>query len=84
MAIRFEAVTAMSQYLDSDESWGLGYTPAMRLAFLRQDGIDPIDLVTPSMALYHSDLRLPFFPEAGPIVRRAGPTARPRPPCDMA
>jgi hypothetical protein len=37
----------------------------MRLAFLRQEGIDPVDLITPSMSLYHNDLRLPFFPEGG-------------------
>jgi hypothetical protein len=41
-----------------------GYTPEMRLAFLRQEGYDPIDLG--GGAIVALDLTLPFFPDAGP------------------
>jgi hypothetical protein len=41
-----------------------GYTPEMRLAFLRQEGFDPVDLGGGTVA--ELDLTLPFFPGTGP------------------
>lgn len=40
-----------------------GYTPANRFAFLRQESIDPIDLVGSSSYAGNADLNLPFFSE---------------------
>ena len=40
-----------------------GYTPKLRLAFLRQTGTDPIDLVASNSAGNGVDLSLPFFPK---------------------
>lgn len=56
-------------------AWDLGYTPALRLAFLRREGIDPVDvppLDYKNHNLYRSDLSLPFFPGGGFEKRRAG------------
>lgn len=48
--------------------WDLGYTPEMRLAFLRQEGYDPIDIDRRGRFVH--DIDLPFFP----------PTRRPESP----
>jgi hypothetical protein len=61
----------------SDYLGQFGYSPEMRLAFLRQTGIDPIDLSplrsgglrglgTWTMGLSLVSLELPFFPDYGP------------------
>lgn len=42
----------------------LGYTPETRLAFLRQAGVDPIDLA-PSANSVGLNLNLPFYPDFG-------------------
>jgi hypothetical protein len=39
----------------------LGYAPALRLAFLRAEGMDPIDL-TPDSLDFNGDMSTPFFP----------------------
>jgi hypothetical protein len=47
--------------------WGMadfGYTPEMRLAFLRQEGVDPVDLPVNSY-VGNVDLNLPFFGDGG-------------------
>lgn len=53
----------------------LGYTPELRLAFLRKEGVDPVDLVLPAketvtlvdielgLTYRKPDLQLPFFPD---------------------
>ena len=46
----------------SPQSYEFAYTPAMRLAFLRQSGCDPIDLIGGYNILINADLSLPFFP----------------------
>jgi hypothetical protein len=38
----------------------LGYTPALRRAFLQKEGVDPIDLI-PRNLRFSADLRQPFF-----------------------
>ncbi len=38
-----------------------GYTPTNRLAFLRQESVDPVDLLTSSGYANNADLNLPFF-----------------------
>ncbi|MBC7808476.1 MAG: hypothetical protein H7145_20270 [Akkermansiaceae bacterium] len=58
----------------------LGYTPAMRLAFLRENGVDPVDLspfgdlgqVNGSGGTPRAEtrVRLPFFPDGGPSERQ--------------
>lgn len=51
------------------DGWDLGYTPALRLAFLRQEGYDPLDLPPPSFGASFNPfgnvppLDLPFFPD---------------------
>lgn len=57
-------------YLDSGkgqfpvtrEGWDFGLTPAYRLAFLRQEGIDPIDIAMLNMGSFSGHWNLPFFP----------------------
>jgi probable phosphoglycerate mutase len=45
-----------------------GYTPEMRLAFLRREGYDPLDLsVSGTEMLSNGGARLPFFPDKGVI-----------------
>jgi hypothetical protein len=44
------------------ERGNLGYTIALREAFLRQEGVDPVDLIPPGLCC-SVDLRLPFFPD---------------------
>lgn len=46
-------------------AWDLGYTPEMRLAFLREAGFDPVDLVTSpdNLSRDRARLDLPFFPD---------------------
>lgn len=39
----------------------MGYTPAMRLAFLRRARVDPLDLIPPDLEVGAADLRVPFF-----------------------
>jgi hypothetical protein len=39
-----------------------GYTPALRLAYLRHSGYDPIDLIGGQYLYLNADLSLPFFP----------------------
>lgn len=63
---------------DKEEGWQLGYSEEMRLAFLREKGVDPIDLslfrdgrlpgyVFPGKHI--EDIQLPFFPDYGPTGR---------------
>ena len=57
----------------------LGYSPAMRLAFLRETGTDPVDLSpvadlhdwrwSPGFEQKQTRVRLPFFPDLGPNVQ---------------
>jgi hypothetical protein len=44
------------------EQGNLGYAPPLRLAFLRQYGVDPLDLI-PSNLYFRGDLSHPFFPD---------------------
>ncbi len=52
------------------ERENLGYTPALRLAFLRKAGADPLDLTPPRISV-DVDLLLPFFPD-----KEATPSSR--------
>jgi hypothetical protein len=48
-----------------------GYTPEMRLAFLRKEGFDPIDLSVSGMKyLSNGGASLPFFPDEGVTLAR--------------
>jgi hypothetical protein len=49
-----------------DAGTDFGYTPALRLRFLREHGFDPIDLDLPVSVT--GDLSLPFFPRTEPLV----------------
>ncbi len=44
------------------ERGNLGYTPALRLSFLREAGVDPIDLIPHGLTV-GANLSLPFFPD---------------------
>ena len=46
-----------------------GYTPALRLAYLRRTGYDPIDLIGGYNPSLNADLSLPFFPAQTPAFR---------------
>jgi hypothetical protein len=46
-----------------DDPRDVGYHEEQRLAFLRQEGIDPIDLIVTGSAGIFSQRSLPFFPE---------------------
>ena len=50
----------------STKSDDFGYSPAMRLAYLRRSGYDPIDLTGAKGIYLNADLRLPFFPSQAP------------------
>ena len=58
------------------ERENLGYTPALRLAFLRQSGADPLDLTPPHIDV-DVDLRLPFFPDRLAANRSGGTPGQP-------
>lgn len=53
----------------STSSGDFGYTPALRLAFLRHSGYDPMDLIAGMDAAFNADLSLPFFPTQTPAFR---------------
>jgi hypothetical protein len=48
-----------------------GYTPDMRLSFLKQYGYDPVDLVGDDESFNVPGLSLPFFRDRGRIMRQA-------------
>lgn len=50
------------------ERENLGYSPALRLAFLRKAGVDPLDLTPPGISV-SVDLPLPFFPDQAAASR---------------
>ena len=53
-----------------------GYTPAMRLRFLRQAGYDPVDLAGGNNPSLQADLSLPFFPDVVGQFRFNGETGQ--------
>jgi hypothetical protein len=73
---------------DDSDAWGFaesnefGFTPAARLAFLRENGVDPIDLrpwgrpmpgeVSGMTQLTSAEWELPFFPNSLPMSRYPG------------
>lgn len=53
--------TGDDRFSDGFGTPDLGYTLAQRLAFLRQESVDPIDIVSSQSYVSGADLRLPFF-----------------------
>jgi hypothetical protein len=51
--------------MGSDNSIAVGYTPALRVAFIRSAGFDPID-IHPGAYMGNVNLRLPFFTDDQP------------------
>ena len=59
------------QFVGGDGIWQngfFGYTLPMRLAFLREKGIDPIDIVEADYGMRDLDYSLPFFPSSGGYI----------------
>jgi hypothetical protein len=55
--------TASERLSTSSDRGDFGYSPEARLAFLRAENIDPIDLLPPHSYVNNADLNLPFFPD---------------------
>ncbi len=62
-------------YYGLRDSGDFGYTPELRLAFLRQEGYDPVDLSFSGSWRAGADLSLPFFPDDGAPPRVVPPAS---------
>lgn len=60
----YQSAGAQADPFADFDSEDYGYTPSMRLAFLRRNGSDPIDLAVRTNRHLSADLSLPFFSDA--------------------
>jgi hypothetical protein len=75
----YQALGNMGNPTLGENEFELGYTPEMRLAFLRQTGVDPVDLTLTGdnnfwlpmtfAGSFHASLELPFFRDYGRNAR---------------
>jgi hypothetical protein len=84
--LRDTAAPGYTAFGDDEWYYGLGnggdfgYTPANRLAFLRAEGYDPVDLSFSGSRQIRPEVALPFFPDNGAPVGVASPLPPGTPP----